>query len=104
MAKLKTKNGATPQVKIPMMPKGVEHSDILARVSERIALPRVPMRFDYQADVDTLCIHFEGAVSRSLVSEDDELENGVIGIYDGRKLVGLEILDITGQLAHAHPV
>jgi hypothetical protein len=99
MAKLKTRNAAT-QERIG----AVDMSSILARVSERIALPRVPMRFDYQDDVDTLCIHFEGAVSRSLVSEADESENGVIGIYDGRKLVGLEILDITGQLAHAHPV
>lgn len=99
MAKVKRKNPATQ--------RGVSAlgmSDILARVSERIALPNVPMRFDYQDDVDTLCIRFEGDVSSSLVSEDDEVENGVIGIYEGRKLVGLEVLDITGQLEQAHPV
>jgi hypothetical protein len=99
MAKVKRRNAATQE-----RSDKTDMSDILARVSERIALPRVPMRFDYQDDVDTLCIHFEGTVSPSLVSEEDEIENGVIGIYDGRKLVGLEILDITGQLAHAHPV
>ncbi len=98
MAKVKRKNPvAQRRVNAPDM------SDILARVRERIALPNVPMRLDYQDDVDTLCIRFEGNVSSSLVSEDDELENGVIGIYEGRKLVGLEVLDITGQLDHAHP-
>ena len=97
MAKVKRKNPVTQRrVSARSM------SDMLARVSERIALPNVPMRFDYQDDVDTLCIRFEGDVSSSLVSEDDELENGVIGIYEGRKLVGLEVLDITGQLDHAH--
>jgi hypothetical protein len=99
MAKVKRRDVAA----LVQTDKG-DMSYILALVSKRIALPRVPMRFDYQDDVDTLCIHFEATVSRSLVSEDDESENGVIGIYDGRKLVGLEILDITGQLAHAHPV
>jgi hypothetical protein len=79
-------------------------SEVLARVPERISLPDVPMRFDYQSDVDTLCVLFDDEVSSSLVSEDDEQENGVIGIYDGRKLVGVEILDITGRLAQANPV
>jgi hypothetical protein len=73
--------------------------------SERIALPDgVTMRFDYQDDVDTLCIRFKGDVSSSLVSKTDETESGVIGIYEGKKLVGLEILDITGQLEYANPI
>jgi len=46
------------------------------------------MRYEYQDDVDTLVILFE---------------EGVVGIYEGKKLVGVEILDITGGLAHANP-
>ena len=99
MAKLKRKNAAT-QERINQ----ADMRRMLARVAERVTLPEVPMRFDYQDDVDTLCIRFEGDVSSSLVSEGDESESGVIGIYDGRKLVGLEILNITGQLARAQPV
>ena len=76
---------------------------LLALVAERIELPDVPMRLDYQDDVDTLIIHFGALVSPNLVSDDDEIENGVIGIYNGRKLVGLEILDISGQLKYANP-
>lgn len=78
-------------------------SDILARVSQRIELPHVPMRVDYQDDVDTLCIRFESSVSSSLLSEDNELGNGVIGIYKGSKLVGLEILNVSGQLEYVNP-
>lgn len=92
MAKVKRNNPvAQRRISAPDM------SNILARVSGRIALPHVPMRFDYQDDVDMLCIRFEEDVSSSLVSADDELENGVIGIYEGKKLVGLEILDISGR-------
>ena len=77
---------------------------LLALAAERFNLPDVPMRLDYQDDVDTLCIHFEGKVNSTLVDDEDELENGVIGIYNGKKLVGIEILDITGQLKNAHPI
>lgn len=99
MAKVKRRNPATPaRARTPL-----DMSRLLARVSERIALPQVPMRFDYQDDVDTLCIRFEGTVSSSLVSGDDEVKNGVVGIYEGRKLVGLEILDISGRLRDVNP-
>ncbi|MGA9994718.1 MAG: hypothetical protein WBP93_04845 [Pyrinomonadaceae bacterium] len=80
-----------------------DSSYLLALASERVHLPDVPMLLDYQDDVDTLCIHFEGSVSPNLLDEDDELEHGVIGIYDDEKLVGIEILDITGQLKLANP-
>jgi hypothetical protein len=82
----------------------INMSSLLARVSKRISLPNVPMRVCYQDDVDTLSIQFEGDVSSTLVSEDDEFENGVIGIYKGRKLIGLEILDISGQFECVNPV
>ncbi len=99
MAKVKTKNPVA-QKRVNKM----DVADLYERASERIALPDdVTMRFDYQDDVDTLCIRFEGNVSSSLVSETDELENGVIGIYEGKKLVGLEILDFSGQLEYANP-
>ncbi len=86
------------------MAEEIESDGLIALAAERVELPDVPMRLDYQDDVDTLCIRFEGNVSSSLLSEMDESENGVIGIYEGKKLVGLEILDITGQLEHANPI
>lgn len=86
------------------MAEEIKSDGLIALAAERVELPDVPMRLDYQDDVDTLCIRFEGNVSSSLLSETDESENGVIGIYEGKKLVGLEILDITGQLEHANPI
>ena len=75
--------------------------EIIARAHERVELPDVAMDYDYQDDVGMLSILFAEAVSPSRVATDDE--KGVIGIYKGKKLVGVEILDITGGLAHANP-
>lgn len=98
MAKVKKKNSGARR-----KPVRRDSNALLALAAERVNLPDVPMRLDYQDDVDTLCILFEAKVSPTLVGEDDELENGVIGIYKGTRLVGLEILDITGQLKYANP-
>lgn len=96
MAKVKKRNPVT-QRKLSQL----DPDDLLALAAKRVDLPEVPMVFDYQDDVDTLCIHFEGNVSPILV--DDDFENGVIGIYKGKELIGIEILDISGQLEHANP-
>ncbi len=96
MAKVKKRNPVT-QRKLSQ----IDPNDLLALAAERVDLPEVPMVLDYQDDVDTLCIHFEGNVSPTLV--DDDFENGVIGIYKGKELVGIEILDISGQLEHSNP-
>ncbi len=94
MAKVKKKNpvasSSTPTTK-----------KLLALAAERVELPDAQMKLDYQDDVDTLCILFQSPVSSSLIEENDE--NGVIGIYQGQKLIGIEILDITGQLEFADP-
>lgn len=95
MAKVKRKN--------PLLQSKPDLKALSALAAKRIDLPAVPMTFDYQDDVDTLCIHFQQPVSPALVNEDDEQEKGIIGIYDGKKLVGVEILDISGQLEYADP-
>jgi hypothetical protein len=78
--------------------------DLIARARERVELPDVAMRYDYQDDVDTLVILFEEEVNPSLLRGPlNDFEEGVIGIYKGRRLVGLEILDITGGLRYANP-
>ncbi|HJQ33997.1 MAG TPA: hypothetical protein VJ866_17585 [Pyrinomonadaceae bacterium] len=73
----------------------------MALARERVELPPVVMHFNYQGDVDTLVIRFEEAVSPSVIHTN--FEEGVIGIYQGKKLVGVELLDITGGLEHANP-
>jgi hypothetical protein len=90
--------------KYPTAPKRARKpnmADIIERARGRVELPDVTMRYDYQDDVDTLVILFEEAVSPSFIRDD--FEEGVIGIYKDKKLVGVEILDVTGGLAHANP-
>ncbi len=79
----------------------IDLRDLLARAGKRVELPQVPMNADYQEDVDTLCIRFEADTSSFQFNSD--AESGVIGIYRGKQLIGLEILDITGQLEYANP-
>lgn len=66
-----------------------------------VILPDVPMTLDYQPDVDLLSIRFARPVAPDAIADDDEL--GVIGIYNNGELVGVEIVDATGNLENAHP-
>jgi len=66
-----------------------------------VVLPRVPMTFDYQSDVDLLSIRFAQPLSPDAIDDNDE--SGVIGIYHNGSLVGVEILDATGNLERADP-
>jgi uncharacterized protein YuzE len=83
-------------------PQQADEARLLRLAEARgVLLPDVPVTLDYQPDVDLLSIRFEQPVESEFIPDDDEL--GVIGIYDRGKLVGVEILDITGNLEHANP-
>lgn len=83
--------------------EGKKLNHLMALAAERVELPKVPMSFDYQGDVDTLSIRFKSHVNPSMLEDIDEFAEGIIGIYEGTALIGVEILDITGQLASADP-
>jgi hypothetical protein len=69
---------------------------------ERVDLPiGLISNLEYQPDVDLLSIHFRQPIDEELLRPDDE--EGIVGIYDGEKLVGVEILDITGNLDAVNP-
>ncbi len=69
---------------------------------ERVDLPLgLISNLEYQPDVDLLSIHFRQPIDEDLLRPDDE--EGIVGIYDGEKLVGVEILDITGNLDAVNP-
>ena len=95
MAQVKRRNPVAPK------PASGSVQTFMALARERVELPPVGMHFNYQGDVDTLVIRFAEAVSPSLIHTD--FEEGVIGIYQGKKLVGVELLDITGGLERANP-
>lgn len=79
-------------------------SDLLDLARERVDLPDVDIELDYQDDVDTLIIRFRKPITEALLESLDD-EAGVLPIYNAAltELVGIEILDISGQLQYADP-
>lgn len=79
-------------------------SDLLDLARERVDLPDVDIELDYQDDVDTLIIRFKKPITEALLESLDD-EAGVLPIYNATltELVGIEILDISGQLQFADP-
>ena len=69
---------------------------MLSLARERVRLPQVPMVLDYQDDVDVLCIRLSEPLDLDSIAED--FEEGVIALYEGGKVAGFEILDITSQM------
>lgn len=78
--------------------------ELLGLVRERVALPNIDIELDYQDDVDTLIIRFKKPVNEELLDCLDD-EAGVLPIYNPAltELVGIEILDICGQLQYSEP-
>ena len=76
------------------------HSGYLLKlVAQRgVRLPDVPYVLDYQDDVDTLCITFDHDLDPGAIEDSESFGNGVIGIYNGERVAGIEILNITGQM------
>lgn len=56
---------------------------------------------DYQDDVDTLYVRLKEK-TRPTYSKSD-VDEGVTFDYEDEELVGIEIMDITGQLKYANP-
>ena len=82
-----------------IQPPSPEELRVLA--ATRVKLPDAPLEFDYQDDVDTLYISLKknARPTHSEANHDDS----VIYDYENDTLVGIEILDISGQLKYANP-
>lgn len=75
--------------------------DLLRAARRRVNLPPGDLSLDYQDDVDTLYIKLkENAHPTDSEIDVDDL---VVFNYEGDELVGIEIMDITGQLKYANP-
>ena len=73
-----------------------QQTKLMDLARKRVQLPNVPMELDYQDDVDILGIRFGQPVNSDSIKDDPE--DGVFGLYEDEKLVGVEILDITDQM------
>jgi len=75
--------------------------ELLALAATRVELPDAPMELDYQDDVDTLYISLKKNANPT--HSETKLDDSVIYDYENDTLVGIEILDISGQLKYANP-
>ena len=85
-------------------PRGIvipSRDELLKAARERVSLPPGELWLDYQDDVDTLYIRLKEQTQPT--RSESDLDDAVIFDYEGEELVGIEIMDITGQLKYANP-
>jgi uncharacterized protein YuzE len=63
---------------------------LLKAVSHLVQLPRTHMWLDYDEGADVLYVHFE---DRPRSTHSDMSDDGVVLDYNGRRLVGVTILE-----------
>jgi uncharacterized protein YuzE len=73
----------------------VRPSRLLTLAAQRVELPALPLRIEYDADVDTPYLRFKEGVSPT--HSEDDVENGLVYDYRGKELVGIEILDASQE-------
>jgi len=85
-------------------PKGIivpSREELLKAASERVSLPPGELLLDYQDDVDTLYIRLKEKTHPT--HSESNIDDMVVFDYEDEELVGIEIMDITGQLKYANP-
>ena len=75
--------------------------ELLRAARRRVSLPQGELLLDYQDDVDTLYISLKEKTQPT--HSESDVDDGVVFDYEGKELVGIEIMDITGQLKYANP-
>ena len=85
-------------------PRGIvvpSKEKLLRAARERVTLPPGELWLDYQDDVDTLYIRLKEKTQPT--HSKSGVDDMVVFDYEGEELVGIEIMDITGQLKYANP-
>jgi uncharacterized protein YuzE len=75
--------------------------ELLRAAHRRVSLPPGELWLDYQDDVDTLYIRLKEKTNPT--HSESDFDDMVVFDYEGEELVGIEIMDITGQLKYANP-
>ena len=75
--------------------------ELLRAARRRVSVPPGELWLDYQDDVDTLYIRLKEKTQPT--RSESNVEDMVVFDYEGEELVGIEIMDITGQLKYANP-
>ncbi len=85
-------------------PRGIvipSKEELLTAARERVDLPPGELWLDYQDDVDTLYISLKEETHPTHSKSD--VDDLVVFDYEAEELVGIEIMDISGQLKYANP-
>ena len=85
-------------------PRGIiipSRKELLQAAHRRVSLPPGELWLDYQDDVDTLYISFKEKTNPT--HSESDVDDLVVFDYEGEELVGIEIMDVTGQLKYANP-
>jgi len=85
-------------------PRGIvipSKEELLTAARGRVILPPGEQWLDYQDDVDTLYIALKEKTNPT--RSKSNFDEGVVFDYEGEQLVGIEIMDISGQLKYANP-
>lgn len=75
--------------------------ELLRAARRRVNLPPGELWLDYQSDVDTLYIRLKEKTQPT--RSESGFDDMIVFDYEGEELVGIEIMDITGQLKYANP-
>jgi uncharacterized protein YuzE len=75
--------------------------ELLRAARRRVSLPPGELWLDYQDDVDTLYIRLKEETQPT--RSESKIDDMVVFDYEGEELVGIEIMDISGQLKYANP-
>jgi uncharacterized protein YuzE len=76
-------------------------AELLRAARGRVNLPPGKLWLDYQDDVDTLYIRFKERTNPT--RSESDVDDMVVFDYEGEELVGIELMDVTGQLKYANP-
>lgn len=85
-------------------PRGIvipSKEELLEAAHRRVDLPTGELCLDYEDDVDTLYVRFKEKTQPT--RSESDVDDLVVFDYEGEELVGIEIMDITGQLKYANP-
>jgi len=76
-------------------------AELLKAAHRRVSLPSGELWLDYKDAVDTLYIRLKEKTKPTHSKSD--IDDLVVFDHEGEELVGIEIIDITGQLRYANP-
>ena len=85
-------------------PRGIiipSKEELLTAARGRVNLPPGELWLDYQDDVDTLYIRLKEKTNPT--HSESDVDDLVVFDYEEEELVGIEIMDISGQLKYANP-